>query len=107
MEASARVPAHTAASAELPALVRDLLRKRGLDDPVAITAFLQPRYDDGLGDPFLMTDMDIAVGRILEAAKRHEKVAVYGDYDIDGIVSTTLMLEVLQQHGLEPVSYIP
>jgi single-stranded-DNA-specific exonuclease len=107
MEAPARVTAPISAPAEPPALVRDLLRKRGLNETAAVAAFLHPQYDSGLADPFLMTDMDTAVKRILQAVKRQEKVAVYGDYDIDGIASTTLMLEILQQHGLAPVSYIP
>lgn len=107
MEAQTRATAANPAPGELPALVRDVLRKRGLTDEAAIAAFLQPRYDDGFGDPFLMTDMDRAVTRILQAIKKREKVAVYGDYDIDGIASTTLMLETLQQLGLEPLTYIP
>jgi single-stranded-DNA-specific exonuclease len=93
--------------APIPELVRDLLRKRGLADPAALVAFLYPAYDTGLADPFLLTDMEAAVSRLLAAIKAKEKVAVYGDYDIDGIVSTTLLLEVLQQHGLEPLTYIP
>ena len=107
MEAQAQARAVNPAAGEPPALVRDLLRKRGLTDDAAIAAFLAPNYENNLGDPFLMTDMAAAVDRILLAAKQHEKVAVYGDYDIDGIASTTLMLETLQQLGLEPVSYIP
>ena len=92
---------------QLPPLIRDLLRKRGLTDPAAIAAFLAPDYASGLGDPALMTDMNKAVARILKAAKQGEKVAVYGDYDIDGIASTTLMLELLQLQGLQPLTYIP
>lgn len=107
MEAQTRATAATPAPGKPPALVRDVLRKRGLTDEAAIAAFLQPRYDGGLGDPFLMTDMDKAVARILKAVKQGERVAVYGDYDIDGIASTTLMLETLQQLGLDPLSYIP
>jgi len=107
METQAQARAVNSAAGEPPALVRDLLRKRGLIDEVGIAAFLRPSYENNLGDPFLMTDMDKAVTRILAAAKKREKVAVYGDYDIDGIASTTLMLETLQQLGLEPLSYIP
>ena len=94
-------------SANLPGLIRDLLRKRGLSDDANIQEFLNPSYDTGLADPYLMTDMEAAVSRIVDAIKRKEKVAVYGDYDIDGIASTAMLLEVLQAHGLEPIAYIP
>lgn len=107
MEAQAQVRAVNPGAGEPPPLVRDLLRKRGLSDDAAIVDFLQPRYENNLGDPFLMTDMDKAVARITKAVKSGETVAVYGDYDIDGIASTTLMLETLQQLGLKPLSYIP
>jgi single-stranded-DNA-specific exonuclease len=91
----------------IPTLVRDLLSQRGVVDDATIETFLFPSYETGLADPFLMTGMDKAVSRIQQAIKKNQQVAVYGDYDIDGIVSTTLMLEVLQQHGLNPLTYIP
>ncbi|HUC20553.1 MAG TPA: DHH family phosphoesterase, partial [Candidatus Polarisedimenticolaceae bacterium] len=73
----------------------------------AIHAFLYPSYETDLADPYLMTDMEAAVTRLMKAIGAREKVAVYGDYDIDGIVSTALMAEVLGQHGLDPITYIP
>ena len=91
----------------MPPLLQSLLQKRGLADPGSIEKFLNPDYALHLGDPFQMTDMERAVSRILKAAGKGEKVAVYGDYDIDGIASTALMLEVLEGLGLQPVSYIP
>jgi single-stranded-DNA-specific exonuclease len=91
----------------LSPLIRELLRQRGLTDPADIQRFLHPNYDRDLSDPSLMKGMDKAVARLLQAIAAKEKVAVYGDYDIDGIVSTALMLEVLERHGLEPVAYIP
>lgn len=92
---------------QLPPLVRALLRKRGLQEEAALSRFLNPNYKLDLADPFLMTDMDKAVRRILLAIERKEKVAVYGDYDVDGVVSTAMALELLEAHGLQPVSYIP
>ncbi|HEX7260073.1 MAG TPA: DHH family phosphoesterase, partial [Candidatus Saccharimonadia bacterium] len=94
-------------TSQLPPLVRELLHVRGLDDDASIQAFLFPNYDTALADPYRMTDMEAAVVRITEAIARREQVAVYGDYDIDGIVSTALMAEVLQLHGLTPLTYIP
>ena len=60
-----------------------------------------------LPDPFLMTDMDKAAGRLGLAMARNEKIAVFGDYDVDGITSTCLLTDFLRRHGADVVSYIP
>ena len=60
-----------------------------------------------LPDPFLMTDMDLAVGRVALAMDRGEKIAVFGDYDVDGITSTCLLTDFLRRHGADCVPYIP
>ncbi|MBP3304679.1 MAG: single-stranded-DNA-specific exonuclease RecJ [Oscillospiraceae bacterium] len=60
-----------------------------------------------LPDPFLMTDMDLAAGRVGLAMTRGEKIAVFGDYDVDGITSTCLLTDFLRRHGADVVSYIP
>lgn len=88
-------------------IIRNLLKKRGYETDEEIKRFLNPDYSVDLADPFLMNGMDAAVKRILQAIENKEKVAVYGDYDIDGVSSTTLMMEVLESHGLEAFSYIP
>ena len=100
-------PRPVASTEVLPKVVRDLLAARGYVDDESIERFLRPDYDRDLADPFLMTDMDAAVKRILQAAKAKQKVVVYGDYDIDGVTSTTLMLELLAAHGITASSYIP
>lgn len=91
----------------LPSLIRDLLRQRGIESDEAIAAFLQPNYQADLADPFLMTGMMTAIERIELAIARDEQVAVYGDYDIDGVSATAVMMETLEAHGLQPISYIP
>ncbi len=58
-------------------------------------------------DPFLMTDMDLAAGRVGLAMARGEKIAVFGDYDVDGITSTCLLTSFLRSNGVDCVSYIP
>ena len=63
--------------------------------------------DTPLLDPFLMTDMDKAAGRVGLAMARGEKIAVFGDYDVDGITSTCLLTDFLRRHGANVVSYIP
>jgi single-stranded-DNA-specific exonuclease len=90
----------------VPELLAQILAGRGLT-PAEMQEFLYPDYGLGLHDPFLLTDMERAVARILLAAQRHERVVVYGDYDIDGITASAVMLEALEVLGVEGVSYIP
>ena len=92
--------------AVVPAVVRQILERRGIA-PEAVGAFLYPNYDTQLHDPFLMTDMRPAVERLIVAAKRRERVVVYGDYDIDGITASTVMIEGLAAIGIAARSYIP
>ena len=63
--------------------------------------------DAFLPDPFLMTDMDLAAGRVGLALARGEKIAVFGDYDVDGITATCLLTDFLRAQGGDVVSYIP
>ena len=60
-----------------------------------------------LPDPFRMTDMDLAAGRVGLAMSRGEKIAVFGDYDVDGVTSTCLLTDFLRAHGADCVPYIP
>ena len=93
-------------SRAVPALVLRLLQQRGLHAE-QIDHFLTPSYERDLHDPFGLNDMAAAVDRIGLAVQRSEKVAVYGDYDIDGITATTVMCEGLRAQGLDPLPYIP
>lgn len=72
----------------------------------SIDVFLNPTRND-FYDPFLMPDMDIAVDRIIKAIESNEKVIIYGDYDVDGITSITVLKKYLKERGLEVGSYIP
>lgn len=90
----------------IPQIVVDILARRGMA-PEAMVNFLYPSYEDHMHDPFLMTDMDKAVARIVVAAERDERVVVYGDYDIDGITASAIMIEGLRALGIEARSYIP
>lgn len=80
-----------------------LLELRGIKD---IDAFANPRYED-LGDPFLLPDMNTAVERIVRAVKNGEKIAIYGDYDIDGMTATTILTESLDAFGADVINFIP
>ncbi len=88
-----------------PLLARCLLN-RGLDQPAAARSFLQPRLKD-LADPFALPDMALAVDRLLLARERREPIVIFGDYDVDGVTSTTLLLEVLQPLGWLVNAYLP
>ena len=88
-------------------LVRDILVKRGYETPEKVEAFLNPNYDEQLHDPFLMKGMKAAVDRILEAVEKKQTIVIYGDYDIDGITASTVMVETIRNLGHEARSYIP
>ena len=92
--------------AALPPLMVRLLAQRGLASETAAKAFLQPKLAE-LGDPFVLPQMQEAVDRILMAVDRREEVVLYGDYDVDGVTSLTLMTLVLQAYGLRPHAFLP
>ena len=71
-----------------------------------IDEYLNPSIDK-LHDPYLLNDMDVLVDRIILAKTRNEKVAIYGDYDVDGITSITLIYTFLRDLGLDMVYYLP
>jgi single-stranded-DNA-specific exonuclease len=93
-------------SESFPPILEHLIRQRGLPPGVDLEGYLRPRLRD-LADPFLIPDMRPAVERILVAADRGEKVCIYGDYDVDGVTSITLMRRILRAYGLEPRHFIP
>ena len=82
-----------------------VLSSRGIKDGAQAHKYLD--CSAPLLDPFLMTDMDLAAGRVGLAMARGEKIAVFGDYDVDGITSTCLLTDFLRRHGADCVSYIP
>lgn len=82
-----------------------ILAARGIAGPKDAHAYLDCQVP--LPDPFLMTDMDLAAGRLHLAMARGEKIAVFGDYDVDGITATCLLIDFLRRHGADCVPYIP
>ena len=92
----------TGGYAPLTAMV---LASRGIHTPAE--AHRQLDCACHMPDPFLMKDMDLATGRVGLAMARGEKIAVFGDYDVDGITSTCLLTHFLRRHGADVVSYIP
>ena len=90
----------------LSRLLATILVNKGLEDKEEIEVFLNPTRKD-FHDPYLMPDMEIAVKRIVQAIENKEKVIIYGDYDVDGITSITVLKKFLSDRGLEVDSYIP
>lgn len=93
---------------ELHPVVLSILTKRGVTNQAEIDAFLSPEYSRDVYDPFLLQDMQIAVDRIVQARDNDEVVLVYGDYDADGVCSSALMYDTLQEVGIQQLSvYLP
>jgi single-stranded-DNA-specific exonuclease len=90
----------------LPLSLLRLLDRRGFQDAAGIRSFLWPRLRE-LSDPFLLTGMRPAVERIFQAIDRRERIVLYGDYDVDGITSLTLLSRVLRAYGTAPSLFLP
>src|SRR4051812_49282885 len=88
-----------------PVIAR-LLCLRGLGDAEQATRFLNPSLDH-LHDPFRLADMDRAVDRLERALAQRERIAIHGDYDVDGITSTVILRRALEMLGGEVVHFIP
>ena len=87
-------------------IVAELLVRTGLAEPEPAGRFLSPALAS-LGDPFLLANVHAAVDRLQRAIKAGERVVILGDYDVDGVSSTTLLVSVLRRFGLEPQYYVP
>ena len=87
-------------------LLSTILVNRNIVDEEDIRLFLKPTRND-FHNPFLITDMEIAIKRIIEAIDKKERVTIYGDYDVDGITSITVLKSFLKDRGLEVSQYIP
>ena len=90
----------------LSKLVASIIASKGMKNQDEIEVFLHPRRND-FHDPFLLPDMEKAVDRIVKAINNNEKVAIYGDYDVDGITSSTVLHRFLKDRGLDTDIYIP
>ena len=87
-------------------LLAKILVNRNIVDDKQIEIFLKPTRND-FYNPFLMKDMDKAVSRIIDAIQNKEKTIIYGDYDVDGITSITVLKKFLDERGLQTDYYIP
>jgi len=95
-----------AARLKIPPLLAQCLLNRGFSEPSAIENFLSPRLKN-LADPFLLPNMAVAVERLLHAREQNESLIIFGDYDVDGVTSTALLVEVLRPLGWKVDFYLP
>jgi len=91
---------------KFPHVLRQILFNRGYATDAEARAFLKAEPDFNT-DPFQMTDMDAAVERVRFALEHDEPIAIYGDYDVDGVTSTALLVDVLNALGADIRGYIP
>src|SRR6266571_4268998 len=102
----AAAAARLAAAINVPPIVARLLCQRGLSDPEVATRFLNPSLDH-LHDPMRLADMGVAVERIFAAIARKERIAIHGDYDVDGVTSTVILRRALELLGADVRHFIP
>jgi single-stranded-DNA-specific exonuclease len=96
----------TGSNVSFPPILEHLIRQRGLPPGVDLESYLRPKLKD-LADPLLIPDMRAAVERILQAVDRNQEICIYGDYDVDGVASITLMRRILLAYGMRPRHFIP
>nr|MCU0790815.1 DHH family phosphoesterase [Nitratireductor sp.] len=95
-----------AQTTDIPELVARVLAGRGVEAGNA-ARFLNPSIRDLMPDPSVMTDMDAAALRLADAIRRRERVAIFGDYDVDGACASALLYRFLVNHGLQSEIRIP
>lgn len=105
-EADEAMVSHLAAGLGLDPLVARILACRGICDEEAASRFLAPSLSQ-LPDPFLLTGIEQAVNRLVAARDRNEKVVVHGDYDVDGITSTAMLVQFFRSVGISAEYHIP
>lgn len=88
-------------------LVKNILAVRGITEPGDVEKFLSPTIKEYMPDPFVLRDMERAAHIIADAIVANKKIAVYGDYDVDGITSTAIFVRFLRSMGVETLWHVP
>lgn len=88
-------------------LVKSILAGRGITDDKEIAKFLSPTIKEYMPDPFVLRDMERAAKIIADAICANKKIAVYGDYDVDGITSTAIFVKFLRSFGVDVMWHVP
>jgi single-stranded-DNA-specific exonuclease len=89
-----------------PPWIARLLGRKGISSDTEALDFLRPRLRN-LADPFLLPNISCAIERILRAIEKHERIVLYGDYDVDGVTSLALLQEMLSAYGAQPTTFLP
>jgi len=98
--------AQLAEGANISSLLAQCLVHRGFSEAEGISRFLQPRLKH-LADPYLLPNMEAAVDRLLAAREQGELLVIFGDYDVDGVTATALLIETLGVLGWKTAHYLP
>ncbi len=88
-------------------LVEKILAQRGIVSPDDVLHFLNPSIKNNMPDPSTLMDMDVAARVIADAILAHDKIAIYGDYDVDGITSTAVLVKYLRGLGCDVIWHLP
>ena len=91
---------------DFPAILTHLIKQRNIIGSEDLERFLDPKLKD-LADPFLLPDMQLCVQRIFAAVDAKQKVCIFGDYDVDGVTSITVIRSILRAYGIEPDFFVP
>ena len=91
---------------EVPDFVASLLARRGLRTAAAARNFLHPKLNL-LSDPFTLPNMPAAIERLLRAVAAGERIVLYGDYDVDGVTSLTILSDLLRAYGSDVHCFLP
>lgn len=97
---------HLAQQHDLDPIIANILIARGFTSET-VESYLQPKLRDLMPHPFILKDMEKAVQRIAHAIINKQKIAIFGDYDVDGATSSALLLRYIRHFGLSPTLYIP
>lgn len=93
-------------TSDFPSILAHLIRQRNIAGSHDLEKFLEPKLKD-LSDPFLMPEMHAAVERIFSALDRGQSICIFGDYDVDGVTSISVMRSILRAYGCEPKFFVP
>lgn len=88
-------------------LLQKILISRGITDMAAMEKFLNPSIREYMPNPSVLRDMDVAAKIITDSILAHEKIAIYGDYDVDGITSTAIFVKYLRALGVDVIWHLP
>ena len=93
-------------SNDMPSVIKAILNVRGINTVNDSQAYLNPKLNT-LSDPFEIPNMHSAVDRVLKAIDKRESIVIYGDYDVDGVTSVTLLKKILAGYGNESIPFLP